>query len=462
MTSALPPHDRLRTLKRLWLAATALLTLLVSLVIGNALLPEAKRLTGNMVGHDFLAFYTAGSFVRDGRSHDLYRLERVKAFQHDLARREGIEIGESFGPFWNPPFYAWVFVPLAALPFKHALAAWELVNAACLVAAIALLIRLCSFRGGERDAGAGANRFAQRNLLLIPVFFVTSMPLIQAFSHGQNTMVSLLLLTLAVTFWRADKAVPAAVAASLLMYKPQLGFVIAAAIAVTMNWRAAATLVVCGLGLLCVNAATLPGTLDDYRAFMPGNLRQFQVDQPYLWHRHVTLRAFWRMLFQGRATGEMSAAATACWAASWAALAATVARAWWRTRGRAASGRGPLIAAVVAAMPLLMPFYFDYDLLLVGVAAVLYVSARLAQGAVHPADRYLTPAWCALYAWLMVNVSVTGETRVNGTVILLSAVAGLLAWRARDAKELAAEPSSPLRRVAGEGSGSSLGAPSPA
>src|SRR4051812_37824691 len=92
------------TLRRLWRAAAGLLALLLTLVIGNACLPDAKRLTADMDGHNFLAFYTAGTFVRTDRTHDLYRLDAVKTFQHDLAAREHIQIGESFGPFWNPPF----------------------------------------------------------------------------------------------------------------------------------------------------------------------------------------------------------------------------------------------------------------------------------------------------------------------------------------------------------------------
>src|SRR5260221_5513022 len=121
-TAALSPSPNV---KRFWLVGGAIALFLVTLVAGNFVLPETRRLTPGMVGHDFLAFYTAGAFLRDDRPHDLYDLDKVKAFQHDLARRENLEIGESFGPFWNPPFYAWVFAPLARLPYHDALLAWE-------------------------------------------------------------------------------------------------------------------------------------------------------------------------------------------------------------------------------------------------------------------------------------------------------------------------------------------------
>src|SRR5205814_1223642 len=181
-------------------------------------------------------------------------------------------------------------------------------------------------------------------------------------------------------------------------------------------------------GLYLVTVVTLPGTLDDYAAKMPGNLHQFQVVQPYLWDRHVTLRAFWRLLIQGREPGEIGALAKTCWFLSASAVGAVLIRTWWKS-ARASDGRAGLMAAVIAAMPLLMPFYFDYDLLLVSVAAVLYVAERGRTGKM-PIDRWLTRAWVGLYLWLIVNSSVARLTHVNGMVLLLSCVALLLARRA--------------------------------
>jgi hypothetical protein len=92
-------------------------------------------------------------------------------------------------------------------------------------------------------------------------------------------------------------------------------------------------------------------------------------------------------------------------------------------------------------MPLLMPFYFDYDLLLLSVAVVLYANVRLhpagAQAGSAGEDRRIAGALVALYAWLMVNAVVARYTRVNGTVILLALAAGLLARRAARARPVA-------------------------
>ena len=400
------PTSQSPLLRRLWLVATALALFLATLTVGNFLLPQSKRLTAGMVGHDFLAFYTAGAFLREGRAADLYDLDKVKTFQHDLAGREGLEIGESFGPFWNPPFYAHVFRPYAALRYRTALLAWELTNVACLAVAIVLLIRLT--RPNPWKVWG-----------LIPLLLCTSMPFIQAMTHGQNTMVSLLLLCATLTFWRGGRPFLAGLVAGLLFYKPQLGAIVALALVVTQGWRALAGLAIAGVSLLLVTLITLPGALPDYWARMPDNLRQFQVLQPYLWDRHVTLRAFWRLLLQGREPGEMAIVAKTLWLASCATLGLALLWAWRRRRSDDA-----FIVATVTAMPLLMPFYFDYDLLLIATATVLFAATR------RENERTLTALWIALYAWLMVNSTVARLTHVNGTVVLLAAIAFLSARRA--------------------------------
>lgn len=381
-----------------------MLAFLLTLAVGNFCLPESRRLTSGMVGHDFLAFYTAGTFVREGRTRDLYDLEKFKTFQHELGRREGLEIGASFGPFWNPPFYAWPFAPLSALPYHQALAVWEAFNALCVIGALAILVHL--LRGAGYTAGIWA---------LVPIVLVTSMPFIQAATHGQNTFTSLLLLCLVLLNWTRQRSFLAGIFAGMLFYKPQLGAVIALALICTSGWRALAGVAATGLLFALLTLFTLPGVLNDYQQLLPNNLRVFQVEQPYLWDRHVTLRAFWRLLLQGRETGEMWPLTKALWITScvgvisglgWGAM--KIAREMETSRPREL-----WFAAVILAMPPLMPFYFDYDLLLIATAAVLTVRAR------PESARSLLAMWTVLYFWMLLNSTVARFTHVNGTVLLL-------------------------------------------
>jgi hypothetical protein len=100
---------------RLWLAGCGVGLLWLTFVAGNFVIDAQRAVSARMLGHDFLAFYTAGSFVRDGRADRLYDLRAVQAFERGVMQKENLEVGKSFGPFWNPPFYAWVFAPLAGL-----------------------------------------------------------------------------------------------------------------------------------------------------------------------------------------------------------------------------------------------------------------------------------------------------------------------------------------------------------
>src|SRR5205085_1228506 len=114
----------------------------LTMAIGNFFVSKDKAVSRENMGHDFLAFYTAGTFVGDGRADQLYNLHSVSSFEHNLARTESLTIGTEFGPYWNPPFLAWVFVPLAHLPYHTAWNVWCFINFACAAAAIWLLMRI--------------------------------------------------------------------------------------------------------------------------------------------------------------------------------------------------------------------------------------------------------------------------------------------------------------------------------
>jgi hypothetical protein len=342
-------------------------------------------------GRDFLAFYTAGTLVREGRAADLYNLDAVRKREQQVSKSAGIDLGESVAPWWNPPVYAWAFALLSELPFHQALLAWTAVNLVAAAAAAWLLGRLVA-----------PDRGSDRALVALLVF--VSAPLLQSLAHGQNSAISLLLVTLAVRAWRARDTFTASACLGLLLYKPQLAVALAAALVLHRGWRAAAGFVFVGLALYLLTDAAMPGALADYLHRLPVNLHAIQVEQTYLWDRHVTLQAFWRLLLQGRAAGETSTLVTALTVVSAAPLALGLPVAARRTRSTET-----LVAATVVAAPLLMPFYFDYDLLLLAVAAAL--------------GRRLTALWSALYLWLFINPYVAGAVRFNVTVPLLWALA---------------------------------------
>ena len=418
--------------KRLWLAGLALGLFIATMAVGNFFVAPDKAVSRQSAGHDFLAFYTAGTFVRTGRSADLYDLAAVKSFQRELALREQLELGpDNFGPFWNPPFFAWVFVPLSSMSYATAWNLWFCINLLAAAGAIVILSRM--IEGDWRDRG------------LVPLLIVTSLPFIQALGHGQNTCISLLLLSGTIALWRSDRLIAAGAVAGLLFYKPQLGALVAGALVLREGYKPLAGLAITGSILLLATLITLPGALSDFLHKLPGNVIYMQIEHRYLWDRHVTLKSFWRLLFQGFAVGDMSPLTRTLYLAT-TALAATCLFAviLKQRRNRDAATRDALIAATIAAMPLLMPFYFDYDLLLLAVPAVLVAQER-------KLTRPLLFGWIALFAWLFVNSAIAERIHVNGTVILVCGVTSMLiarAWRGAAQLEQTIDRSPALRQAA--------------
>lgn len=347
-------------------------------------------------GHDFLAFYAAGTLAREGRPTELYELGVVSAVEKGVARSAGIDLDGSVGPWWNPPVYAWVFAPLSALSFGKALLIWTGVNLAAAAIAVWLLGRSMPLRSDR---------------VLIALLVLASAPLLQSITHGQNSAISLLLVSIAAIAWRGGQTFTASVCLGLLLYKPQLAAVLAVVLVLHRGWRAGAGLVYVGFVILLLTNATMPAALSDYLYRLPQNLHVVQVEQTYLWERHVTLNAFWRLLLQGRGPGE-----TTGWVHAMTIVTAAPLLLGLAFAARRPHSTGALIAATIVTAPLLMPFYFDYDLLLLAVAGAMTTTV----------NRKTFALWVALYVWLYVNPYVAGAMRLNLTVPLLWGLAASL------------------------------------
>ena len=397
----------------------------VTAVVGLLLVTPGYEACRRAFGRDFLAFYAAGTLVREGRTSQLYDLQSIREVERDVARSAGMDLGEAVGPWWNPPIYAWAFAPLSAMPFGQALGVWTGVNLVAAAAAVWMLARTASDRSCADPA-------------LVLLLLLVSAPLLQSITHGQNSPISLLLVTIAAAAWRDGRTFTASACLGLLMYKPQLAAALAIVLVLHRGWRAGVGLGYVAAVVVVLTTEAMPGALTDYLRRLPQNLHALQVEHTYLWERHVTLKAFWRLLLQGRGAGETTTAVHVLTWLTAAPLLIGLPIAAVRNRSP-----GPLIAATIAAAPLVMPFYFDYDLLLLAVAAT--VTTRV--------SRRTLALWSALYLWLYVNPYVAGVLSVNVTVPLLWGLAAtqiVMALRERpvqpDEEEVA--PPAPLAKAA--------------
>ena len=389
---------------RLWQGGLALAVAILTMAIANQFVAPDKAVTGSMLGMDFLPFYSAGTFVRTGHAERLYNLSSIDAFEHQIAAANQIQLGTEFGPYWNPPFYAWYLAPFSALPYRLALSIWTGVNALALIAAIGLMVRML-----PRDT-------SWRLWSLVPLLVLVSMPFVQAISHGQNTFMSLLLLCLTVTAWRQRRAVWAGVFCGILLYKPQLAAVLAVALVLTLGWRSLIGIGSVAAFFAVITVTTLPGTATAWLHQLPSNLHVMQIEHIYAWERHATFQAFWRMLLQGRSPGELSLAVRLLTAVSIALTSAGLLLVILRNRKGSVdncwTGETSVlrleraISCTIVATPLMMPFYFDYDLLLLAVPAVLLASELIALAPGRPQrwnDRWLVRSWSLLFGLLLIH-----------------------------------------------------------
>lgn len=427
--------------------------LLVTLIAASEIFDPAHSMLSGAVGDDFIPSYMAGTFVRAGRPDLLTDYPEAVRFQSHLRRVEGLEQHGRTGPWLNPPFFALLFAPLAALPFHRALGVWFGFNLLLLTASIALLCRMLMERaddGGMRtpdevatEPPGGAMSVGQARpapsgaslvrLGLIPLLVPCSMPLVQAMACQQNTFLSLAILSLTVVLWRREKALSAGMVGGLLLFKPQLAGVIAVVMVLSLGWRALLGWSITGCALLAATLILMPGAIADYLLKLPTLLPWLKAGQHYAWERQITLQGFWRLLLQGSVSGPAPLRATVMWmgsaAVAWTAIVLLTLR---MRRVHDARGRDRLIAAIVAAMPLLMPYFMDYDLLLLAVPAVLFAADWIAssRSQATPTQKLTLAAWCVLFVWLFFNAAFGAATRVSITVPLLACIAGLLARRA--------------------------------
>jgi hypothetical protein len=319
-------------------------------------------------GHDLLPSYVAGAFIREGHPRDMYDIEAVHQREAQIVRSADLALDRQGGPWLNPPFYAWIFAPLSALTYRQASAVFLGFNLLLLSGSLLLLVRQLPIRDWR--------------LLLVPLVVCTSMPFWQALCHQQNSFISLFLLSLVVTFWREARPFAAGCIAGILFFKPQLAVAVSLVVIATMGRRALTGIALSGLSLLAITLITLPGTLLDFLTKLSPIVRVLQADPQYNWGRQDTLQSFWRLLLNGHIAGPTPFVPKLL---TWAGAAIVGIALIRQTRAVVRLANEPeyprrlrrLISATIVSMPLLMPYYMDYDLLLLAVPAVLFAEEWL-------------------------------------------------------------------------------------
>ena len=105
------PKTTLRA--KLWMGCFALALLVVSLLVANLPMPGKQAAAASGFGLDFIAFYRAGLLFTPDMPTALRSAGLPAILIAPLPRRRNLDLGNSYGAFLNPPFFAWIFSPLS-------------------------------------------------------------------------------------------------------------------------------------------------------------------------------------------------------------------------------------------------------------------------------------------------------------------------------------------------------------
>jgi hypothetical protein len=200
---------------------------------------------GGALGGDFMAFYTAGHFVASGTAERLYDASAQLAFQEQVVggKLSGVALWVS------PPYLAWLFAPLARLPYV-----WAFV--ACV--GLSLGGVWLSFRSLGREL---ALEQSPTRLLWIALQYY---PTLQWLLNGQMTGLWLVLALHVFLCLRRGRDVPAGLLLGLFAVKPPLALGLAVALLAARRFRALSAAASSAGALVALGFLTLPDAMHEY------------------------------------------------------------------------------------------------------------------------------------------------------------------------------------------------------
>ncbi|MGH6970545.1 MAG: glycosyltransferase family 87 protein, partial [Caulobacteraceae bacterium] len=307
--------ERARAYGWIWLAvaaSTAAAWVLLS--------PSGIDPTGKPLGTDFTSFWAASKLALAGAPRGAYEAAAHRAQEAAIFGRD-----TGYAAFFYPPLFLLACLPLAALPYFAALAAWLVATGAAYVASL--------------------RAWLGKSLGVMPILAFPAV--LSNLGHGQNGLLSAALFG-AGALWLFERPILAGVALGCLAYKPHLGLMIPLALVLFGRWRsfAAASLTVLAFASL------------SYWAFGAETWRAFLADAGLA-------RAALEQGLVGDAKMQSAFAAVRLWggpvwlayaAQACAVLGAAAGLIWLRSRTRKTSAEGP---AMVMAALLATPFLLD-------------------------------------------------------------------------------------------------------
>lgn len=212
--------------------AAALFTLVIVFVACMISGSGAQILSGRL-GGDFPAFYGAGRILLDGDIDRLYDSDRQQEAQVNV-----YNVNNTFLCFAYPPFVALPYAVLAFFPYRIA----YIINTLLMLYAlhIALSILFDKFD------------LPHKYYLLIFTLSLFFYPILMALFGGQNTLLSLLLISLVWRYVDIKRETLAGVFLGFLLFKPQFALPIMGLMLLSRRWVVFGSSLMTGFALYIV------------------------------------------------------------------------------------------------------------------------------------------------------------------------------------------------------------------
>jgi Glycosyltransferase family 87 len=175
---------------------------------------------------DFRQLYTAGYMVRLGHARQLYDFDAQLHFQRLLVGPGDVPL-----PFIRPAFEALLFAPFSFLHYRAAYFTFLLINVALLATCFRLL-------------RARLDNLAEVHPWLPVAIFLGFLPLAAALMQGQDSIVLLTLLTMALTLLDRGRDFGAGLLIGLGLFKLQIVLPLGLLFLVWRRWRFSAGFVI--------------------------------------------------------------------------------------------------------------------------------------------------------------------------------------------------------------------------
>ena len=362
-----------------WVCNVAFLALIGWYLLGyfQTLDGLIEQATGNVIGRDFVVFWSAATLTTGGNLAELYDPE---AFQAAL--------GSLFS--YEPPYYTWthpphmllLVIPLAAVPYLWSLAAWSLVG----LAAYMVVVR-------------------KPALLCAPATFTTLL-------LGQTGLLIGAVYLGALALLRR-RPILSGICIGLIAVKPHLGVLIPVALVAAHAWCTFVSAALTVLALVTLSALTFGW--EAWRAWLFDALP----------HQATFLAGFEGAILVSAFSGARIAGLPVwgAWLVQVPFTLIAVVATWWAFSGlrRGLVDETSAFAVLLLATVIATPYLYAYDLTLVSPVA-LYAMAAWRQRAERLRDLGEIAVWVAVWMLPVLGMMVGSGVVPFGSLALLAAL----------------------------------------